>query len=66
MKKKDTTARDITRKPNQIKTSGDENHLCGASLHESHKISLNAVANVPVPVLEILRFKYRQLAHQKT
>ena len=23
-------------------TSGDENHLCGASLHKSHKISLNA------------------------
>ena len=23
-------------------TSGDENHLCRASLHESHKISLKA------------------------
>ena len=23
-------------------TSGDENHLCGASLRESHKISLKA------------------------
>ena len=25
-----------------ILTSGDENHLCGASLRENHKISLKA------------------------
>ena len=40
-------------------TSGDENHLCGASLRESHKISLKAQARHELVLMLVMQYIQR-------